>query len=71
MKEIIYYNLSGEIKNRKQLINNIAKCDGMIKDYISLWTFDNLDEDKNQLMRYDNFKYSQTYIRINIEGIKK
>lgn len=71
MKEIIYYNLSGEIKNRKQLINNIAKCDGMIKDYINLWTFDNLDEDKNQLMRYDNFKYSQTYIRINIEGIKK
>ena len=102
MKEIIYYNLSGEIKNREQLINNnIAKCNGMkircwlkdnsqkvgfadvfrvhdennydgtIKGYINLWTYDNLDEDKNQLIGNNSSKYNQTYMKINIEDIEK
>ena len=39
MKEIIYYNLSGKIKNREQLTNNnIAKCNGM---KIRCWLKDN------------------------------
>lgn len=101
MKEIIYYNLSGKIKNREQLINkNIEKCNGMkircwlkdnsqkvgfadvfrthdqndydgtVKDYINLYTFNNLDEDKNQLIGDFNSKYEKSYIKIEIADIE-
>ncbi|WP_196029984.1 hypothetical protein [Longicatena caecimuris] len=102
MKEIVYYTLSGEIKNKEKLtVDSIVKCngmkvrcwlndnsqkvgfmdafrihdennyDGIIKDYINICTFDNLDENKNQLIGYDNSKYDQTCIKVDIEDIEK
>lgn len=38
--------------------------DGIIKDYIDICTFDNLDENKDQLIGYDNFKYDQNVSRL-------
>lgn len=44
--------------------------DGTVKDHIYLCTFDNLDEDKNQLIGNDDAKYEKSYIKIEIEDIK-
>ncbi|WP_050635603.1 hypothetical protein [Candidatus Stoquefichus sp. SB1] len=45
--------------------------DDMIKNYIFLWTFDNLDEDNHQLVGDANSKYDQTFIKVYIAEIEK
>lgn len=43
--------------------------DGKVHDYINLWIWDNLDEEKNQLVGNDDNKYNQTFTRIDIDSI--
>lgn len=43
--------------------------DGEVHDYINLWTWDNLDEERHQLVGDVNSKYNQTFIKVNIESL--
>lgn len=43
--------------------------DGKVHDYIYLWTWDNIDEDKHKLIGNDIEKYSKTYKKIIIKDI--
>lgn len=44
---------------------------GKIKEYIYLWTWDNLDENTGNLIGNDDEKYNQTYKAVKIDDIKK
>lgn len=44
-------------------------CNNSNKEYINLATFDNLDEDKHELIGDDDSKYNQTFKRVNIKDI--
>ena len=41
----------------------------LVHDYIYLYTWDNLDEDKHELIGDDDLKYNQTFKKVNIEDI--
>lgn len=43
--------------------------DGLIHDYINLWTWKNLDEDKHELFGDNDSKYSQIFKKVNINDI--
>ena len=43
--------------------------DDLVHDYINLWTWDNLDEDKHELIGDNDSKYNQTFKRVNIKDI--
>lgn len=43
--------------------------DGSVHDYINLWTWDNLDEEKHQLVGDSETKYNQTFKKIDINSI--
>ena len=43
--------------------------DGEVHDYINLWTWDNLDEERHQLIGDDDNKYNQTFIKVDIDSI--
>lgn len=43
--------------------------DGEVHDYINLWTWDNPDEEKHQLVGNDDNKYNQTFTKIDINSI--
>lgn len=42
--------------------------DDLVHDYINLWTWDNLDEDKHELIG-DDSRYNQTFKKVNIKDI--
>lgn len=43
--------------------------DELVHDYINLWTWDNLDEDKHELIGDNDSKYNQTFKKVNIRDI--
>lgn len=43
--------------------------DNSVHDYINLWTWDNLDEDKHELIGDNDSKYNKTFKRVNIKDI--
>lgn len=45
--------------------------DGKIKEYIYLWTWDNLNENTGNLIGNDDEKYNQTFKAIKIDDIEK
>lgn len=45
--------------------------DGEVHDYIELWTWDNLDEEKHKLIGNIDSKYNQTFRQIKIADIIK
>ncbi len=45
--------------------------DGKIKDYIYLWTWDNLDENEGKLIGNDDEKFNQTFKAVKIDDIEK
>ena len=49
--------------------NNMNEFDDEIHDYIYIWTWDNIDEDKHKLIGNDIEKYNKTYKKIIIKDI--
>lgn len=43
--------------------------DDSVHDYINLWTWDNLDEDKHELIGDDDSKYNQSFKKVKIKDI--
>ena len=43
--------------------------DNLVHDYIYLYTWDNLDEDKHELIGADELKYNRTFKKVDIEDI--
>lgn len=43
--------------------------DNLVHDYIYLCTWDNLDEEKHELIGDDESKYNQTFKKVNIKDI--
>ena len=43
--------------------------DDSVHNYINLWTWDNLDEDKHELIGDDDSKYNQSFKKVKIKDI--
>ncbi len=51
--------------------HDMESYDNTIHDYINLWTWDNLDEDKHELIGNDDEKFKQTFEKVRISEIVK
>lgn len=49
--------------------HNEEEFDGEVSDYIYLWTWDNIDEEKHQLIGDIETKYNQTFKKVIINKI--
>jgi len=43
--------------------------DDLVHDYINLWTWDNLDENKHELIGNDDSRYNQSFKKVMIDNI--